>query len=189
MPYDCESILHYEDWIGLTADAANKGLKTMYAKNSSTCDITKPKIRLSKGDVEIINRMYCQNRIRQFEVASPNYPRQYPNNIGLESPEHEQKISVASGSVVELTFSVFDIEWPKDDVCKYDWVQILDGDGTELTQKMCGFELPKEPITSKTNVMIVKFFSDSSHGYDGFRAQWKKVDNLCFKAYNLLCCR
>merc|ERR1711971_1369603 len=31
------------------------------------------------------NRMYCQNRIRQFEVASPNHPKEYPNNVGLES--------------------------------------------------------------------------------------------------------
>ena len=187
--YDCESIMHYEDWQCLTRDASNKGLKSMYAKNPSSCDITKDKIRLSKLDVEIMNRMYCQNTIRQFEVASPNHPRQYPNNIGLESPEHEQKISVASGSLVELTFSVFNIEGPKDDVCKYDWLQILDGDGTELTKKICGFELPKEPIISKTNVMIVKFFSDSSQTHDGFRAQWKKVDNLCLKAYDLFCCR
>ena len=150
----------------------------MYAKNPSKCDITKDKIRLSKLDVEIINRMYCQNTIRQFEVASPNHPRNYPDNIGLDSPQHEQKISVTSGSLVELTFTVFNIEGPKDGKCQYDWLQLVDGDGTELTEKMCGFELPEKPFVSKTNVMIVKFFSDNSRHYDGFRAQWKKVLNL-----------
>merc|ERR1719507_2058934 len=173
--YDCESIMHYEDWQCLTPDASNKGLKSMYAKNPSTCDITKPKIRLSKLDVEIMNRMYCQNTIRQFEVASPNHPRTYPNNIGVESSQHEQKISVTSGSLVGLTFTDFNVEGPKDDKCQYDWLQIVDGDGTELTEKICGFELPAKPIISKTNVMIVKFFSDATRGYDGFRAQWKKV--------------
>ena len=178
IPYDCESIMHYEDRICLTQDASNKGLKSMYAKNPSKCDISKDKIRLSKLDIEIINRMYCPNTLRQFEVASPNHPRAYPNNIGLESPQHEQKISVTSGSLVELTFTVFNVEGPKDDKCQYDWLQIVDGDGTELTEKICGFELPAKPIISKTNVMIVKFFSDATRDYVGFRAQWKKVENL-----------
>ena len=188
IPYDCESIMHYEDWQCLTRDASNKGLKSMYAKDPSKCDITKDKIRLSKLDVEIINRMYCQNTIRQFEVASPNHPRNYPDNIGLDSPQHEQKISVSSGSLVELTFTVFNIEAPPNGECKYDWLQIVDGDGTELTEKICGFELPK-PIISKTNVMIVKFFSDASRHLDGFRAQWKKVKNLNNKVHILFCCR
>ena len=190
IPYDCESIMHYEDWQCLTRDASNKGLKSMYARNRDTCDITKDKIRLSKLDVEIMNRMYCQNTIRQFEVASPNHPRTYPNNIGVTSPQHEQKISVAGGSLVELTFSVFNMEPANGDQC-YDWVQVVDGDGSELTQKICGSVLPKEPVVSKTNVMIVKFFSDSSRSYDGFRATWKKVflTNQLKRVYLLFCIR
>ena len=175
IPYDCESIMHYEDWQCLTSEAANKGEKSMYARDKSVCDITKPKITLSKLDVEIMNRMYCQNTLRQHEVASPNYPRNYPDNIGVDSDDHEQKISVAAGFLVQLTFTVFNVEFEAE--CKYDWVQIVDGDGTTLTEKMCGSELPKEPITSKSNVMIVKFFTDSSYNYNGFRATWKKVTN------------
>ena len=127
------------------------------------------------SNIEIMNRMYCQNTLRQHEVASPNYPRNYPDNIGVDSDDHEQKISVAAGFLVQLTFTVFNVEFEAE--CKYDWVQIVDGDGSMLTEKMCGSELPKEPITSKTNVMIVKFFTDSSYNLDGFRATWKKVTN------------
>ena len=177
IPYDCESIMHYADWAFRTKDAANKGLKTMYAKDPSKCDVTKNHITLSKLDVEIINRVYCQDEIRQFEVTSPNHPRSYPNNIGVDSPQHEQKISVASGFLVELTFTVFKVE-SHGEKCDRDWVQIVDGDGSELTEKICGIE-PKilaKPIVSKTNVMIVKFFTDASRSYDGFRATWKKVN-------------
>ena len=162
----------------------------MYSRNPDTCDISKDKITLSKLDVEIMNRMYCQNTIRQFEVASPNHPRTYPNNIGVTSPQHEQKISVPGGSLVELTFSVFNMEPANGDQC-YDWVQVVDGDGSELTQKICGSVLPKEPVVSKTNVMIVKFFSDNSRGRDGFRATWKKVflSNELKRVYLLFCIR
>ena len=111
IPYDCESIMHYEDWQCRTKDAANRGLKSMYAKNPSTCDITKDKIRLSKLDVEIMNRMYCQNRIRQFEVGPPTIQESVPKQHLLGEPG-------TRWSLVEFTFSVFNIEGPKDGVCR-----------------------------------------------------------------------
>ena len=186
LPYDCDSIMHYEDNLFLTDEAGAAGKKAMYPKDPKTCDITREHITLSKGDVEIINRMYCRDKIQRYERASPNHPKRYPDNIGLDSPHHEQKISVAAGSAIELTFSVFQIEMdPKrPDECPYDWLQLVDGDGTELTPKMCGYKLP-EKVKSKTNVMKIKFLSDSGNGYDGqtnsfdgFRARWKRVRKL-----------
>jgi len=173
LPYDCNSIMHYENWQFLKPEANKANKKTMYPKDPSKCDISKDKIRLSDGDVEIINRMYCSGEIQRYEVASPDYPKIYPDNIDEKSKLHVQKISVAAGSVVELTFSVFNIE--EEANCEYDWLQLLEGDGTPLTPKMCGYKLPKEKFKSKTNVMLVKFFSDSRNGYDGFRARWKRV--------------
>ena len=191
LPYDCDSIMHYEDELFLTEEATKARKKVMVPLFPEKCHITKPHITLSKGDVEIIKRMYCRDKIQRNEKASPNHPKRYPDNIGEDSPDHEQKISVAAGSAVELDFSVFQIEMdPKrPDECPYDWLQLVDGDGTELTKKMCGYKLP-ETVTSKTNVMLIRFFSDSNNGYDqnddgdstnsfdGFRATWKRVRQL-----------
>ena len=177
LPYDCESIMHYEDY---QFQIEGKG-KTMVSKDPKTCDISKDKIRLSEGDKEIINLMYCKDEIKKYEVASPDFPKQYPPNIGKDKP-HVQKISVAEGFAVELTFSVFNIEGkagtgdsedPADMKC-WDWVQIFEGDDTELTEKMCGYALPKK-VRSKTNVMLIKFHSDATNNYDGFLARWKRV--------------
>ena len=58
----------------------------------------------------------------------------------------------------------------------YDWVQVVDGDNSILMDKKCGTTVPGK-VTSKTNVMVVKFHSDSSQNRAGFRATWKKVRN------------
>jgi hypothetical protein len=168
--YDCGSIMHYLDTFFLTSAARAAGKKTMIAKNPATCKLDASHSKLSVEDISILNKMYCKNAVPSGttgEVKSPNYPQNYP-----VSKDEEYTISVASGSVIELTFTAFQIE--ADASCGYDWVQVVDGDNSVLMAKKCGTTVPGK-VTSKTNKMIVKFRSDSSVVMTGFRATWKKV--------------
>ena len=166
-PYDCNSIMHYADVYFLTPEARSRGLKTMVAKNPSTCSISTGKSQLTSTDVDLINKMYCKDVVQEQAVTSPNYPSNYPDNKDAES-----RLTVASGSVVELTFTHFNLEEASG--CVYDWVQVVDGDASVLMDKKCGTNVPGK-VTSKTNVMVVKFHSDGSQNMAGFRATWKKV--------------
>ena len=169
-PYDCNSIMHYADVYFLTQAARSQGLKTMVAKSPATCDITTGKSQLSGNDIDLINKMYCKDTVQEQAITSPNYPSNYPDNKDTDS-----RLTVASGSVVELTFTNFNLE--DSNGCVYDWVQVVDGDNSVLMDKKCGTSLPGK-VTSKTNVMVVKFHSDSSQNRAGFRATWKKVKIL-----------
>ena len=50
----------------------------------------------------------------------------------------------------------------------YDYVEVSFG---SYNEKFCGSEVPG-PITSTDNTMTVKFYSDDTLNYSGFRAQW-----------------
>ena len=52
------------------------------------------------------------------EIQSPNYPEYYDNNKHVDFP-----LEVASGSIIELSFTDFDIE-PHTN-CSYDYVQVF----------------------------------------------------------------
>ena len=106
-------------------------------------------------------------RLDLTPITSPNYPRNYDDNI--DETFHR---SVEEGSRILITFTDFDIE--KHRKCDYDWVKIVDGDGTVLLPKFCGSDKP-DPITSKTNRITVEFHSDSTKAGRGFRADWKAV--------------
>ena len=60
------------------------------------------------------------------EMASPNFPRNYANDL------HERKtIEVAKGNVINVHFSDFELERPGPGG-SVDYVEITDGDGTLL---------------------------------------------------------
>ena len=61
--------------------------------------------------------------------------------------------------------------------CSWDWVQVVDGDGTVLLDKSCGETRP-DRITSRTNRLTVKFHSDSSENFPGFRAEYERVKHF-----------
>merc|ERR1719244_1546846 len=64
-------------------------------------------------------------------IHSTNYPANYPNKDDLRFP-----LEVAAGSTIQLTFQDFSLE-PADG-CVYDFVQVLDSDGTTELKKLCG---------------------------------------------------
>ena len=67
-------------------------------------------------------------------VTSPNWGQgNYPDNLDKVYP-----IKVAAGSIIEILFTDFMLEAPDADAksCIFDWVKVVDGDGTELLGKV-----------------------------------------------------
>jgi len=159
--YDCMSIMHYRDYF-----FSSNGGKTMVAKKAG-CDLSSPASTLTNADVEIIRKMYCANSPTVQVVKSTNYPANYPDNEDKEYP-----ITVDDGHVVKLTFTDLQIE--DHESCAYDWLQVVDGDGTILLDRTCGDNKPPQ-IISKTKTVKIKFFSDSSKTGKGFRAEYDAV--------------
>ena len=161
--YDCSSIMHYQD------DAfANGNGRTMTAKDANKCKFAY-NTKLTTSDSTLLKKMYCDSSNKNL-VTSPNYPKNYPASQNKEYP-----IKAATDHVIEIVFSDFVLEAKTD--CSADWVQVVDGDGTELLKKSCGTTKPVK-ITSKTNSVKIKFRSDSTYHYKGFRAEWKAVKKV-----------
>ena len=102
-------------------------------------------------------------------MISPNYPQRYPN-----SHDSTQTIEVAEGKTIMAEWTNFNTE------PEYDYVQIKDEDGTYLTPKMWGNKrwgrtVRPTPVTSNSNIMHVKFHTDSSEQRTGWRLEWTEV--------------
>ena len=115
-------------------------------------------------------------------VTSPNYPNNYPDNL-----ERIETIQVEQGLLVSLQFTAFEISYRSGfNICIDDHLSITDGDGTTLMEKSCGSSsegnvqiggqyisssLP-EAITSRSNVVNLRFNTDSSYTRSGWRVSW-----------------
>ena len=120
-PYDCMSIMHYRDY-GATGP-------TMTAKNPATCNLRSYNTRLTSSDITLLKKMYC-NETGNNLVTSPSWGQgNYPHKMNKVYP-----IKVEAGSVIEILFTDFMLE--AHESCSYDWVKIVDGDGTELLGKV-----------------------------------------------------
>ena len=115
--------------------------------------------------------MYCDSNGNNL-IVSPNYPNSnYP-----DSQDKDYPIRVTEGKIIEILFTDFELE--AEDNCAYDWVMVVDDDGTELLPKTCGTNKPAELLRSKTHLATIKFHSDTSETKKGFRAEWKEVTKL-----------
>ena len=119
-------------------------------------------------------------------LTSPNFPANYPLEL------HERKtIEVAKGNVIKIHFTDLDVERP------YDYVDIIDGDGTFLAHFGLQYKLDEgddgegsgdgsgegsgevgerqeRVITSFTETVHVLFHSDDSVSRSGWRLEWSK---------------
>jgi len=97
-------------------------------------------------------------------VQSENYPNDYP-----ASQDKTYEISAAAGKKIKMSFAAFSLEnsWR----CGWDYLTIVDGNGSELLAKSCGSVKPAT-VTSKTNKVKVIFHSDSSVTSTGFKIDW-----------------
>ena len=101
-------------------------------------------------------------------LESPNYPHHYPNDH-----DSTQTVEVAEGKTIRYRWTDFQTEglWMNSRSCSYDWVEIVDEDGTSLMSKRCGSSLPS-PGTSNSNIMHVKFHTDGDTTRTGWRLEW-----------------
>ena len=123
------SIMNYRDYFFKKAGATGP---TMTAKNPATCDLSGYNKRLTNADITLLKRMYC-NQTGNNIVTSPSWGQgNYPNNLNEDYP-----IKVEAGSVIEIFFTDFMLEAVAGDggFC-YDWIRVVDGDGTELLKKV-----------------------------------------------------
>ena len=81
-----------------------------------------------------------------------------------------------------MTFSQFNIERDENStsVTCWDYVEVRDGHSpfSPLIGHFCGSEAPR-PITSSSNVLWVKFFSDATTNQRGFVANIQNAEPLC----------
>ena len=112
-------------------------------------------------------------------LTSPNFPEHYPF-----SHDSTQTIEVAEGKTISFTFTHFNTE------PEFDYVQILDEDGTNLTPgsrstldpKLWGRLLMRDgpdrwsgadgPTSSNSNIIHVKFHTDGDTQRTGWRLEW-----------------
>jgi len=90
-------------------------------------------------------------------VGGPD--EQYENNMNCE-----WNIVTDPGTNITFSFTYFDVE--HDPACRYDYVELMEG-GSILGSRMCGVDLPG-PITSTSNQVTVKFYSDFADPKKGF---------------------
>ncbi|XP_078582053.1 cubilin-like isoform X2 [Branchiostoma floridae x Branchiostoma japonicum] len=102
-------------------------------------------------------------------IASPTHPAEYHNNLNCT-----YIMTVADNRIVELKFSLFDLEAHSQ--CNYDYLEVRDGPSFDspLLAKLCGGEIP-DTIRSSGNAMFVSFVTDYSVTADGFRAVYRET--------------
>ena len=120
-------------------------------------------------------------------MTSPNFPADYPNDL------HERKtIKVAKGSVINIQFTDFELEFDWYD--KSDYVELTDSDGTFLGRLGANHisgepdkdrpdiseHIPKRVnisdmvLTSVTETVHVLFHTDRSDARMGWRLEWSE---------------
>ena len=111
-------------------------------------------------------------------VTSPNYPDGgYPDKL-----EKTDIIAVETGSILNLEFTYLAVQACDVSTCPCDYVTIMDGDGTLLMDKTCGYSLydinhrdyKKLPsmITSNTNMVKIFFHTDDDGSRKGWSISW-----------------
>ena len=99
------------------------------------------------------------------EFYSPRYPNDYPNNT-----ECVAVLQAPFGSYIQVEFrDQFSLE--ESDTCEYDGLEIRNGrfGYSDLIDVICGHSFPSE-VKSTDNFMWLRFKSDESIEYSGFRA-------------------
>merc|ERR1719153_1812556 len=114
------------------------------------------------GSVSPLEGMVGESMPKSGVLTSPNYPSYYPN-----SHDSTQTIEVAEGKTIRFKWTDFETE------PEYDYVQIVDENGVDITPKTWGRSLPP-PSTSNSNIMHVKFHTDGDSQRTGWRLEWNE---------------
>ena len=119
-------------------------------------------------------------------ITSPLFPNKYPTGVSctwvLEAPVNH---------TVKLRIEEFQLE--KDKKCFYDYMEFFDGvnatEDHQLNKRRCGKQ-DSFTIESTGQKLLVKFTSDKSETYKGFRAVWetKEISKTIFFNLNFITC-
>jgi len=111
-----------------------------------------------------------ESMLKSGVLTSPNYPNDYPNNH-----DSTQTVVVAEGKTIRYVWTNFRTEgWNGGPGGPWDYVEILDEDGTSLMSKTYGGSSLPSPGTSYTNIMHVKFHTDGDTTRSGWRLEWNE---------------
>ncbi|XP_053675116.1 cubilin homolog [Anopheles nili] len=105
--------------------------------------------------------------------TSPNYPNPYP-----KLTECQWTIMAEAGKLIEITVEDFHME--TNDNCRFDGLHIAnDGNFTQLAASICHEQQEAVHVVSNGPQLYVKFYSDSSLTYKGFRATYRTITSQC----------
>lgn len=148
---------------------------------SSLCHLTQfseaqtPSRRMDPKQLEEFCKNFTVGHPDAMEFYSPQYPNMYPKDITCF-----RTITADIGYFVRIDFrDMFRIEPPgTDSKCDYDYLEIRDGDQgySPLIGKFCGDKFPPI-ITSSGRSLWMRFSSDSTIQYTGFKAVYTFIEN------------
>ncbi|GLV32032.1 lectin-24A [Carabus blaptoides fortunei] len=118
------------------------------------------------------NRTVTLSREQQrASVSSPGFPRQYPDNADCET-----EISAPAGYRIVMDFEELVLE--KEPLCSYDYLEIiemaLDDHSENVSRRLCGDWSAKLKLLRYVSIgsrLRLRFVSDYSHHYGGFKAR------------------
>ncbi|XP_023215082.1 neuropilin and tolloid-like protein 2 isoform X2 [Centruroides sculpturatus] len=125
---------------------------------------------MNESDRARICHNFSVGNPEKMEFYSPLYPNNYPNNT-----ECVRQITAPFGYFVQIDFrDNFHLE--DSPTCEYDSLEVRDGPYgySKVIRKVCGDKFPNF-ITSSDRYLWLKFSSDDSIEYSGFRAVYQFI--------------
>ena len=98
-------------------------------------------------------------------LTSPDYPYPYPNNH-----DSTQTIEVAEGKTIKYVFTNFNTE------PEHDYVQLVGNDGIDPYFLSGSGQGTPSAMSSKSNIMHVKFHTDGNTQRSGWRMEWTESE-------------
>ncbi|XP_060950209.1 cubilin [Limanda limanda] len=150
LPSNYTSVIGHILWVKFVSDASISG----------------------EGFRATFSHLYGNDLMGEFgQIASPLYPRTYPNNA-----DYYWTITVEGDSYIQIRFLDMDIEDQYE--CYYDHLKIFDGSSVHYYPigTFCGLDLPLV-VRSSGSTVTLQFKSDSVIGGRGFLVEWSAVQD------------
>ncbi|XP_034427678.1 cubilin [Hippoglossus hippoglossus] len=150
LPSNYTSVIGHILWVKFVSDASISG----------------------EGFRATFSHLYGNDLMGEFgQIASPLYPRTYPNNA-----DYYWTITVEGDSYIQIRFLDMDIEDLYE--CYYDHLKIFDGSSVHYYPigTFCGLDLPPA-LRSSGSTVTLQFKSDSVIGGRGFLVEWSAVQD------------
>ncbi|XP_052224076.1 tolloid-like protein 1 [Dreissena polymorpha] len=109
-------------------------------------------------------------------ITSPNYPKDYVNNITCE-----WIIDAPESSRINVEFTDFALEFHYQ--CAYDYVELFDGHNASSLSigKFCGATAPPSGFESQSSSVRIVFFTDATNTARGFRLSFSRQGSSHYK--------